>query len=235
MLHMTSSNPLLDSDTDPPVHDLVGWAINGRDAEPPVADEVGREVLATALGLRPETLGALSPEAVQTALRRLRGLIQQLSRLAAEAAIDDLTGAMRRGAGLDAMRREIARNQRVSGKGIAVVFIDVDGLKTVNDTEGHAAGDTLLRQVVESIRERLRAYDIVIRWGGDEFVCVLSNTSEDEARRTVADIEAHVRAHTGGRTVSTGLATVTGDESAEALVAVADAALYEGRTRVRSA
>ena len=232
---MTSSNPLIDSDTDVPVHDLVGWATSEREHDQPVPDEIGREVLATALGLRPENLTSLSSEAVQRALVRLRGLIQQLRRLAAEAAVDDLTGALRRGAGLDAMRREIARYRRIDGKGIAVVFIDVDGLKTVNDTEGHAAGDTLLRQVVEAIRERLRAYDIVIRWGGDEFVCMLSNTTEDEARRTVADIEDQVRAHSGGRTVSTGLAMLLGEESVEALVAIADAALYEGRTRVRSA
>ena len=232
---MTSSNPLIDSDTDPPVHDLVGWATSDREGEQSATPEVGREVLATALGLRPEQLATLPPEAIQTALTRLRGLIQQLRRLAAEAAVDDLTGALRRGAGLDAMRREIARFRRVGGKGIAVVFIDVDGLKSVNDSEGHGAGDTLLRQVVEAMRERLRAYDIVIRWGGDEFVCMLSNTSEAEARRTVDDIEAGVRARTGGHSVSTGLATLLGDESAEALVAIADAALYEGRTRVRSA
>ena len=96
------------------------------------------------------------------------------------------------------------------------IFIDVDGLKRINDTEGHAAGDTLLADVVAAIRERLRAYDLVIRWGGDEFVCVLPDATREEAERTLADIEQHVRDRTSGRSVSTGLAALEdGDTAAE--------------------
>lgn len=227
------SMPLPDDPESIPVADLVGWATQ-RLPEPPLPDEVARGVLATALRVSPASLSGMSADDVQSALRRLRSLIQQIQRLTAEVAVDELTGALRRGTGLDAMRRELARFGRTGGKGVAVVFVDVDHLKELNDTEGHLAGDKLLRETVEAIRERVRAYDIVIRWGGDEFVCVLSDTTEEEARRTVADIEAHVRAHCGGRSVSTGLATYQRGDTPEKLVARADDALYEGRQRVRS-
>jgi diguanylate cyclase (GGDEF)-like protein len=54
--------------------------------------------------------------------------------------------------------------------------MDVDGLKEINDRLGHGAGDVLLRDLVEALRSRLRPYDPVVRWGGDEFVCALSGT-----------------------------------------------------------
>jgi predicted signal transduction protein with EAL and GGDEF domain len=59
------------------------------------------------------------------------------------------------------------------GEGLVVAFVDVDGLKRVNDTEGHLAGDALLIAVADSLRACLRSYDLVMRFGGDEFVCAL--------------------------------------------------------------
>jgi diguanylate cyclase (GGDEF)-like protein len=216
---------------DDPV-DLVGWATGHRLAEgaEPLEPGFARELLATALGLRPACLAGLDDTEVEGARDRLRGLVSEVERLSAEVAIDDLTGALRRGAGHQAIAREIARYQRFGGKGVAVIFIDVDGLKRINDTEGHAAGDALLRGVVRALRERLRAYDLVIRWGGDEFVCVLPDAAREEAERTLADIEAHVRARTAGRTVSAGLAALQPGDTAESLVERADAALYSGRS-----
>jgi diguanylate cyclase (GGDEF)-like protein len=220
---------------DMPVADLVGWAIQGHlPADEPLSPELAREVLATALGLRPGQLDGLDDVEVGSTLSRLRALVTHVQRLHAEVAVDELTGALRRGAGLDALEREIARFRRAAGKGVALVFIDVDGLKAINDTDGHSAGDALLTAVVDAIRERLRAYDLIIRWGGDEFVCVLSDASPTEAARTVADIEANVRARTGGRTVSTGLAELETHDTAASLVARADAALYAGRELARS-
>jgi diguanylate cyclase (GGDEF)-like protein len=132
------------------------------------------------------------------------------------------------------MTREIARFHRFGGKGVAAIFIDVDGLKRINDSEGHAAGDTLLRDVVAAIRERLRAYDLVIRWGGDEFVCVLPDAAREEAERTLADIEQHVRDRTSGRSVSSGLASLESGDTAATLVDRADQALYARREALRA-
>ena len=64
--------------------------------------------------------------------------------------------------------------QLAPGSSLAAAFVDVDKLKAVNDSRGHAAGDRLLIEVVEALRSNLRPYDLVIRCGGDEFVCVMS-------------------------------------------------------------
>jgi len=227
-------HPMPEDSGDLPV-DLVGWATGHRlTVEEAVSPELARELLATALGVRQVQLAGLEEAEVAAALERLRALVRQIHRLSAAAAVDDLTGALRRGAGLQAMSREIARFHRFGGKGVAVVFIDVDGLKRINDTEGHAAGDALLADVVAAIRERLRAYDLVIRWGGDEFVCVLPDATREEAERTLSDIEQHVRDRTSGRSVSTGLAALEEADTASTLVGRADQALYAGREAVRT-
>lgn len=64
-----------------------------------------------------------------------------------------------------------------------MAYVDAVGLKTLNDTEGHAVGDELLKRVVQLIRTHLRPYDLIIRLGGDEFLCAMSNMSLREARR----------------------------------------------------
>jgi diguanylate cyclase (GGDEF)-like protein len=215
--------------------DLVGWAVGHRlETEEPIGPELARELLSTALGVGQADLESLDDNGVAAALERLRALVRHTQRLSAAAAVDDLTGALRRGAGLQAMTREIARYHRFGGKGVAAIFIDVDGLKHINDTEGHAAGDALLANVVGAIRERLRAYDLVIRWGGDEFVCILPDATRTEAEGTLSDIEQHVRARTSGRTVSTGLAALEDSDTAATLVGRADEALYARRGAVRA-
>ena len=83
--------------------------------------------------------------------------------LAAEG-IDILTGAMRRRVGLAAIQRELDRTSR-SGESLVVAFVDVDGLKSINDTVGHPAGDELLREVVSAITQYLRSYDVIARFG----------------------------------------------------------------------
>lgn len=218
-----------------PVADLVGWATGERlQADQPLGGELARDVLATALGVRPDQLARFDDTEVDGALQRLRALVMQIQQLAAEVTVDELTGALRRGAGVQALEREVARFRRVGGKGVALAFIDVDGLKRINDAEGHPAGDVLLSEVVAAIRERLRAYDLVIRWGGDEFVCVLSNASSLDAEHTVADIEANVHTRTSGRSVSTGLAALEADDTVASLVARADARLYARRQAMRT-
>ena len=225
-----TASPALDSAA--PTRDLIGWT---RQAEfrntRRLSAELTRKLLATALGLTTEALAALDATQLRTALDRLRvmaGLTQKLAELASH---DDLTGALRRSAGLSALQREIDRSRRSGGTGIVVIFLDVDGLKHVNDTEGHAAGDTLLVDVVAAIRKRVRSYDLVIRYGGDEFVCALVEVTLPDAERTLADIRRQYRTKTHGHTVSVGVATVDETDTAESVVAKADVALYAERRR----
>lgn len=215
-----------------PSRDFVGWT-----AQPELQSsrrlslEVTRKVLATALGLEPEVLASLDAAHLRTALDRLRAMAAYTHQLAEVAATDDLTGALRRSAGLAALQREIDRSRRVGGKGIAVIFLDVDRLKHVNDTEGHAAGDRVLVEAVAAIRQRVRSYDLVIRYGGDEFLCALVDVAPEDAEGTLADIRQQYTAATG-HSVSVGMTTVGDADTADSVIARADAALYAERRKL---
>jgi diguanylate cyclase (GGDEF)-like protein len=141
--------------------------------------------------------------------------------------IDGLTGAHRRDAGFLELARDIARAKR-TGKPFVLVFVDVDGLKATNDSLGHAAGDRLLCQVVDTIRSRLRLYDLIVRFGGDEFVCgLLDLQMEDAAERFLlvkADLTQHQQA-----SVTVGLAELREDDLLEDLILRADEAMYIDR------
>jgi diguanylate cyclase (GGDEF)-like protein len=87
------------------------------------------------------------------------------------------------------LEHEIDRTRRSNGE-LVTAFVDVVGLKIVNDTYGHAAGDRLLRNVVTALRKWLRSYDLVIRYGGDEFVCVLAAADPTVRRRSTRTARA---------------------------------------------
>ncbi|HEX4755909.1 MAG TPA: GGDEF domain-containing protein [Candidatus Dormibacteraeota bacterium] len=213
--------------------DLVGWAAVRAHARLPLVPGRARSVLAAALAVPEEGLAHLPDEDAASAVNRLRALVDQCTRLAGQVTVDELTGALRRGAGLAALQREMDRSRRAPGKGLVVIFIDVDGLKAVNDRDGHAAGDDRLRETVAAIRERLRSYDLVVRYGGDEFLCVLTDSGAAEGEVTAASLRDHVTRRTGGG-ISVGIAELIAGDSVDALVERADAALYAGR-RARAA
>jgi len=136
---------------------------------------------------------------------------------------DHLTGALRRRVGLAAIQREVDRTRR-TGENLVVGFVDVDGLKEVNDAAGHAAGDHLLREIVRAIRRDLRSYDLVARYGGDEFVCALTGDM-DAIRARFRQMAARFAQATDGASVTIGLAEVQPHETLEELLARADADL----------
>jgi diguanylate cyclase (GGDEF)-like protein len=142
--------------------------------------------------------------------------------------LDDLTGAYRRGMGETVMRHEIERARRLKGD-LALAYMDVDGLKEINDRLGHGVGDALLRDLVEALRSRLRPYDPVVRWGGDEFVCAVSGTAlEVAASRFDAALEVLAESQPRAA-ISVGLAALRQSDTLETLVERADQALLQGR------
>jgi diguanylate cyclase (GGDEF)-like protein len=144
------------------------------------------------------------------------------------AALDDLTGAYRRTAGIAQLQREIARAKR-SKHPLALAFADVDNLKATNDVLGHAAGDQMLREIVNTIRTRLRPYDLIIRYGGDEFVCVISEIDLTEAAARFSLVNADLALHQDHGSVTVGLAELSPDDLPADLIARADADLYRVR------
>ncbi|MDQ3954015.1 MAG: GGDEF domain-containing protein [Actinomycetota bacterium] len=105
--------------------------------------------------------------------------------------------------------------------------MDVDNLKEKNDSLGHVAGDRLLREAVESIRANLRSYDLIVRFGGDEFVCALIEVSMPQTAERFAAVNAKLEDLEASITV--GLAEMRAGDSLADLVERADQALYVNR------
>ena len=156
---------------------------------------------------------------------------------------DGLTGLVNRrcfGARLDATLAEA----RDSGTPAAVLVLDLDNFKAVNDTCGHAAGDELLRRVAIALRSRVRSTDVVARLGGDEFGILLTDVTPERARSVAAELLAAVnrqaRVSSNGRhvrvTASIGVSTVDGSLrlTGEALLGDADSAMYAAKRTGRN-
>ena len=162
------------------------------------------------------------------------------------AALDELTGVANRRSIIAALDRDVGRAIRTH-ESMAVMMVDIDHFKRINDTCGHLAGDQVLRCVVDVIQHRIRAQDIVGRYGGEEFLVVLADTSAQGARQLAEQLRAAVqaaqRAHAGeslGVTVSVGVfgGRLEPGDSWDQLIHAADMALYrakqEGRNRVET-
>ena len=156
---------------------------------------------------------------------------------------DPLTALLNRRAFRTRLDTYVNFAARYGGRG-AVMVIDVDGLKTVNDRLGHQQGDNLIRRIAATLRERVRATDIVARLSGDEFAVLMPQSDVDGALQLGEDLRAEVAdgfagdPDLAGATISVGV-TMFGAESdggAEAVLAAADEAMYrakaEGRDRV---
>jgi diguanylate cyclase (GGDEF)-like protein len=148
------------------------------------------------------------------------------------ASVDALTGVYLRGAGFVELEREMARATRTR-QSLVVAFVDVDHLKAVNDSRGHAAGDRMLLEVANSLTANLRSTDLIIRYGGDEFVCAIPGADMADTVVRLGLVNAVLAQVPEGGSVTAGLALLRPGDSPEVLVARADAALYHERERRR--
>lgn len=175
-------------------------------------------------------------------LLRTTELLEANERLALLATRDPLTGTFNRRCFLEKAEVEFAQMRQISGT-VALLLLDIDHFKSVNDTYGHAAGDEVLCVIARQLSSELRANDMIARHGGEEFVLLFPETSMDEGlvvaerlRRTVADEPVVYKEQTIKVTVSIGVAESNGDEALDHVLQRADEALYqakrEGRNRV---
>ncbi len=156
-----------------------------------------------------------------------------------KALFDDLTGLPNR-ANLTARLNRAIEAERASGELLAVMFVDLDKFKEVNDTHGHEAGDQLLVEVAERLRRVSRSSDTVARLGGDEFVVICEGLESDEdAERCASRFAEALRfpMQLGATEVrvqaSIGLVVTSGDSSPERILREADQAMYQAKTTGR--
>ncbi|MFV8569626.1 diguanylate cyclase domain-containing protein [Marinobacter sp. SBS5] len=166
-------------------------------------------------------------------------VIQRTEELHKLARIDALTGLKNR-RGLDEAIGSSIHKSRREGTGLGLIWLDIDHFKTINDTEGHQAGDEVLRNVARWLETSVRPYDHLGRWGGDEFVVVLSPCDEEILEHICHRIRACIEqesTYTGTPvTVSVGGYFCQSNDSLDTVLRNADSALYiaknEGRNRV---
>jgi diguanylate cyclase (GGDEF)-like protein/PAS domain S-box-containing protein len=148
---------------------------------------------------------------------------------------DALTRLPNRRAADEALPREVSRADRTQGQ-LCAVMMDIDHFKRVNDSFGHAVGDRVLRAIAEAIQGQARSADLVARWGGEEFLALLS-TDRNGARLFAERVRAAVAAldipPVGQVTISAGVGEYTGGGSADALLSEADACLYQAKAQGR--
>jgi diguanylate cyclase (GGDEF)-like protein/PAS domain S-box-containing protein len=149
---------------------------------------------------------------------------------------DPLTGLRNRRRFEDDLHQQLGRSQRY-GEQAALLMIDLDGFKRLNDTRGHQAGDELLRAVAAALKERLRATDVIARIGGDEFAVLLPHVDRRRAASVAGEIAAAIGACSalvgdGSANVTASVGTAFIDRnagSADAVLAQADQAMYANK------
>jgi diguanylate cyclase (GGDEF)-like protein len=183
--------------------------------------------------------------ALQTTLDRLRESVREAERQRAtlhEVAMHDgHTGLLNRTAALDAVTRELSRAQR-DQSAVMLLFIDLDGLKSINDTHGHKAGDEAIKLAARALRDTARTSDVVARLGGDEFL--VAGACVDD-RYDLESLAERIHRAVGESTLQTdrgavplqcsiGVATSVPGDDVESLIHQADEALYAAKRRGRN-
>lgn len=170
-------------------------------------------------------------EETDQALERAKRKVSELEVLADR---DSLTPAFNRRAFLRELDRAIALSARHESP-LSLIYVDIDNLKTLNDREGHAAGDRALRALATILGEHTRASDLIGRIGGDEFALLLPHTNGDAAAELAARLAGGVDAatnSTAGLSISYGVHEIDPTrESAEQAMAAADEAMYAHKRR----
>ena len=173
---------------------------------------------------------------------RIAELEKALEKARADAHLDPLTGALNRRGFDKACQRELARIQRKAAP-YAIAYLDLDDFKKLNDTQGHHAGDQALVHLVSLLKQSMRPSDVLCRFGGEEFVMLLPETSLEDAVKAVsrflADFSAQaVPGTTLHMSFSAGVAAPQTGEALESVIQRADDATYlakqQGKNRIVS-
>jgi diguanylate cyclase (GGDEF)-like protein len=154
---------------------------------------------------------------------------------------DDLTGVYSRRAGMERLREEFARSHR-NRKGFSVAMVDIDHFKKINDSYGHLAGDQVLKEVAQTLKAELRTCDVILRYGGEEFMIIMPETGKDQAvsplerlGKKLAIAEIDYETIKIKVSVSIGVtSTYSGGEDLKETIDRADKALYDAKKNGRN-
>ncbi len=181
-----------------------------------------------------------NPVELQARLRTGKRIVELEMSLRSLANHDVLTGLMNRGAIVERLRIELDRSRREKSV-VSVAILDLDRFKLVNDTHGHAGGDTVLCETAARMRSVLRTYDFIGRYGGEEFVIVFPGCDVNAAATIAGRVLESIRGtpiilSTGGLTVTASMGIASGPQDGDALIRAADDALFrakrDGRDRI---
>jgi diguanylate cyclase (GGDEF)-like protein len=197
------------------------------------------EAVVATLDIRPltpmETLGSLWLLVLVTGVAGLAGMAQVslMSQLLRQMAHDPLTGAYRRATGEELLGLEMGLARR-SEIPLAVLFMDLDRFKSINDQFGHEVGDQVLQSAARAILDQMREGDLLVRWGGEEFVAVLPNMRCEDAGRFLDRVRASgLGSRPDGKmvTASVGISERLADSTKDwwELVDIADRRMYEAK------
>ncbi|MEQ3652772.1 MAG: GGDEF domain-containing protein, partial [Glaciecola sp.] len=154
--------------------------------------------------------------------------------------LDPLTEVYNRRGFTENLSREFSRYQREQVP-FSIILIDIDFFKKVNDNYGHESGDIVLKEIADVLRQSTRSYDMLARWGGEEFIALLPNTKLPEAillankyRETIAEHVFAVKQGETSITLTAGVACIEEHKSADDCISQADKLLYEGKNMGRN-
>lgn len=154
--------------------------------------------------------------------------------------LDPLTEVYNRRGFTENLSREFSRYQREQVP-FSIILIDIDFFKKVNDNYGHESGDIVLKEIADVLRQSTRSYDMLARWGGEEFIALLPNTKLPEAillankyRETIAEHVFAVKQGETSITLTAGVASIEEHKSADDCISQADRLLYEGKNMGRN-
>ncbi len=201
-----------------------------------ILDEVLRETrLVQTEALRARDKMVLARQEVQDAEQRIHTLEAKLQHMSELVREDQLTGSLNRRGLDDVFERETARSDR-RGTPLCIAMLDLDDFKRLNDTYGHLAGDAALKHLVKIVKDTLRSMDVIARFGGEEFLILLPETTTEAATHTMTRVQReltkHFFLHDNEKvmiTFSAGVALRKPNEGQTELVKRADQAMYTAK------
>lgn len=194
-------------------------------------------ITALDIALATEVYHRTGVSVLEDSVQRMRGEREELRRAMRT---DELTGVLNRATVMAQLQGALEAARR-TGQSLCIIMADLDHFKQVNDRHGHLVGDEVLRGVAARLKAAVRDFDFVGRFGGEEFLLVLENTSPHTARqvaervrRRVADGPLHCRGIEVPMTLSQGLTQAREEDGPEALIERADRALYRAKQSGRN-